>query len=80
MKWSNIVDLLLQKSLQHCLDLKWLQKWVLTQPLLQDYTLREYISCGSWRVIVVGAWLYLANITGQHAGNEKTDEKQGKRN
>jgi hypothetical protein len=37
----------------HCgssLDLKWLQKCVLTQPLVQDYTLREYISCGSWHV------------------------------
>jgi hypothetical protein len=24
---------------------------VLTQPLLQDYTLREYISCGFWCVL-----------------------------
>lgn len=39
------------------------------------YLLR-FLAC----VIVIGAWLYLANITGQYAGNEKTDEKQVKRN
>ena len=31
-------------------------------------------------VIVIGAWLYLANITGKPMGNEETDRKQVKRN
>jgi hypothetical protein len=44
------------------------------------YSERMYLFWFLACVIVVGAWLYLTNITGQTAGDGKADEKQVKRN
>jgi hypothetical protein len=73
--------LVIKKSLQHVSGSEVAAEMRLDSATFAGlYSKRIYLLRFLAYVIVVRAWLYLANITGRPAGNEKADEKQVKRN